>query len=189
VALFKNFISATSAPVVSLILKEADITLNMANGRGIKTTVLIEGAVLLFLSLAGIAEGLRLVIDRDPYTLYDPLGPGLYILLIGLGLMTLGIGHLVIHYRKPSIQERGPVDRKMQFRMIGTVAACAIYILLIKIAGYLPATLLFFFLELRIQGIKSWPFVILLSLVLSALSYFVFVQCCSMVFPRGIIFR
>jgi len=32
-------------------------------------TVLIEGVLLLVLSLAGIAEGLRLVIYKDPHTL------------------------------------------------------------------------------------------------------------------------
>jgi len=155
-----------------------------------KITILIEGSLLLLFSLAGLAEGLRLVIYKDPYTLYDPLGPGFYIILVGIGLMTLGAFHLVVNYRKPPIKkEEGPVDRKMKIRMASTVAACAIYILLIPFVGYLPATLLFFFLELRIQGIRSWPFVILLSLVLSALYYFVFVQCCSMVFPRGIFFR
>jgi putative tricarboxylic transport membrane protein len=152
-------------------------------------TVLIEGILLLILSLTGMAEGFRLVIYKDPYTLYDPLGPGLYIITIGIGLMALGVVHLIVNYRKPSIMEKVPVDRKMKIRMMSTVTACAIYILLINIIGYLLATIIFFFLELRVEGIKSWPLVVVLSLVLSVLYYLVFVQCCSMVFPRGIVFR
>jgi len=152
-------------------------------------TVLIEGILLLVLSLVGMAEGLRLVIHKDPYTLYDPLGPGLYIIAISIGLMALGVVHLIVNYRKPSIMEKVPVDREMKIRLMSTVAACAIYIFLISIVGYLLATILFFFLELRVQGIRSWPLVVALSLVLSALYYFIFVQCSSMVFPRGMIFR
>jgi len=154
-----------------------------------RITILIEGVLLLALSLAGIAEGLRLVIYKDPYTLYDPMGPGLYIIAIGIGLMTLGVVHLVLHYRKPPAMEMVPVDRKMKIRMMSTVVVCTIYVLLINLIGYLLATILFFFLEFRVQGIRSWPLVIVLSLVLSAFYYLIFVQYCSVVFPRGIIFR
>jgi len=71
---------------------------------------------------------------------------------------------------------------------MSTIAACALYIFLIRIIGYLLATIIFFFLEFRIEGNKSWPLVIVLSLVLSVLYYFIFVQWCSLVFPRGIFF-
>jgi hypothetical protein len=154
-----------------------------------KRTVLIEGTLFLVLGLAGMAEGLRLVIHKDPHTLYDPLGPGLYIIVIGIGLMTLGVVHLLVNYGKLSTMERVPVDKKMKIRVMSTVAACAIYIFLISIVGYLLATILFFFLEFRIERIKSWPLVVVLSLVLSGFYYLVFVQYCNMVFPRGIIFR
>lgn len=154
-----------------------------------RITILIEGVLLLALSLAGIAEGLRLVIYKDPYTLYDPMGPGLYIIALGIGLMALSVVHLVLHYRKPPAMEMVPVDRKMKIRMMSTVVVCTIYVLLINLIGYLLATILFFFLEFRVQGIRSWPLVIVLSLVLSAFYYLIFVQYCSVVFPRGIIFR
>ena len=154
-----------------------------------KITVLLEGTLLLVLSLVGMAEGLRLVIYKDPYILYDPLGPGFYIIAISIGLMAIGIVHLLSHSKKLFALEGMPVDKKMRIRMMSTVAACGIYIILISIIGYLLATIIFFFLELRVEGIKSWPLVVVLSLVLSVLYYFIFVQCCSMVFPRGMIFR
>jgi hypothetical protein len=153
-----------------------------------RIAVLAEGALLVVVSLMGIVEGLRLVIYKDPFTLYDPLGPGLYIVAIGIGLMAIGAVHLLVHSKKLPTMERVLVDRKLRIRMISTVGVCAIYIFLISITGYLLATILFFFLEFRVQGIKSWPFVIVLSLVLSALYYFIFVHYCSMVFPRGIFF-
>jgi len=154
-----------------------------------KITVLIEGILLLMVGLTGIAEGLRLVIYKDPYTLFDPLGPGFYAIAISIGLMALGMIHLLVNYRKPSEMEMVPVDKKMKIRLMSTVAAYVIYIVLISIVGYLLATIIFFFLEFRVERIKSWPLVAVLSLVLSGLYYLVFVHYCNMVFPRGIFFR
>jgi len=154
-----------------------------------RIAVLTEGALLVVVSLVGLTEGLRLVIYKDPYILYDPLGPGFYIIAISIGLMAIGIVHLLSHSKKLFALEGMPVDKKMRIRMMSTVVACVIYIFLIRIIGYPLATILFFFLEFRVQGIKSWPRVVILSLVLSALYYLVFVQYCSMVFPRGIFFR
>jgi hypothetical protein len=152
-------------------------------------TVLTEGALIVVVGLVGMAEGLRLIIHKDPYVLYDPLGPGLYIIAISIGLLAIGAIHLFGHSKKLSTMERVPIDRKFRIRMISTVAVCAVYIFLITIIGYLLATILFFFLEFRIEGIKSWPFTVVLSLVVSGLYYLVFVQYCSMVFPRGIFFN
>ena len=155
----------------------------------ITPSVLIEGILLLMLSLVAMGEGLRLVIDKDPYTLYDPLGPGLYAIAIGFGLMVVGVVYLIGNYRTPPTMEVVPVDKKMKMRLMSTVAACVIYIALISIVGYLLATIIFFFLEFRIERIRSWTWVVILSLVLSGLYYLVFVQYCNMVFPRGILFR
>lgn len=154
-----------------------------------KITHLIEGAVLLLLSLAGLAEGLRLVIYKDPYTVYDPLGPGLYIIAIGLGLMVLAIIHLIVQSRTAPVVQKVRADKTMRTRLISTVAACAVTIFLIHIIGYLPATVLFFLLQFRIQGIRSWPRVVALSVILSGLYYLVFVQYCGMVFPAGPFFK
>ncbi len=153
-----------------------------------KTAVLIEGICLIVLSLLGIGEGLRLIIWKDPYTLYDPLGPGLYVVAVGMGLIILGVVHLSLNYRKGPDAGKVPVDRKMRTRMALTVATCAVYVILINILGYLLGTLLFFLIQFRVQGIRSWFSVVALSLILSALSYLLFVQYCSVVFPRGVLF-
>ncbi len=154
-----------------------------------KITVLIEGILLLVLSVVSLAEGLRLIIYKEAYVLYDFLGPGFYLIAISIGLMALGVVHLIVNYGKLPTMERVPADRKMKIRMMSTVAACVIYTFLIGILGYLLATILFFFLEFRIERIKSWPLVVALSLFLSGLYYLFFVKYCSVIFPRGIFFR
>jgi hypothetical protein len=153
-----------------------------------RITILIEGVILLVLGVVAMAGGLRLVIYKDPHVLYDPLGPGPYIAAIGVGLMAIGVVYLVRNYRKSPTMDDVPVDRKTRIRIMSTIATCALYIFLIHIVGYLLATIIFFFLEFRIEGIKSWPLVVVLSLVLSALYYFIFVQSAGLVFPRGIFF-
>jgi hypothetical protein len=154
-----------------------------------RIAILTERALPVVVSLVGLTEGLRLVIYKDPYILYDPLGPGFYIIAISIGLMAIGIAHL-LGRSKGFLQVEGmPVDKRMRIKMMSTVAACVLYIFLIRIIGYPLATALFFFLEFRVQGIKSWPFIVFLSLILSVLYYFVFVHYCHMVFPRGIFFK
>ena len=136
-----------------------------------------------------MAEGMRLLLRKEPYTLYDPAGPGVYIIAVSIGIMIIGVLHPIVNYRKVSAMEKVPVDKKMRKRMMSTVAICAIYIFIINIVGYLLATIIFFFLDFRAEGVKPWPLVVVLSLVLSAFFYFTFVQYCSIVFPRGIFFR
>jgi hypothetical protein len=153
-----------------------------------RIVILTEGTLLVVVSLVGLTEGLRLVIYKDPYILYDPLGPGLYIIAISIGLMAMGIVHLLGRSKELLQVEGMPVVKRMRIKMMSTVAVCVIYIFLIRIIGYPLATVLFFFLEFKVQGIKSWPFIVFLSLILSVLYYLVFVHYCHMVFPRGIIF-
>jgi hypothetical protein len=154
-----------------------------------RRTVLIEGIVLIVIGLVAMAEGLRLTIYKEPNTLYDPLGPGYYAFAVSICLLTVSIGYLVAHFRNPARTEMVPVDRRMKVRLVSTVANCAIYVVLIGVIGYLLATIVFFFVEFRIEGLKSWLSVVILSLVLSGLYYMVFVKLCNMVLPAGMIFR
>jgi hypothetical protein len=154
-----------------------------------RMTVFVEGVLLISISLVAMAEGLRLVIYKDPYTLFDFLGPGYYALTVGICLLGVSIAYVVVHYRNPLPIEMVPVDKQMKIRLMSTVAACVIYIILIAVVGYLLATIIFFFLEFRIEGIKPWLLIIILSLVFSGFYYLVFVRLCNMVFPTGMIFQ
>jgi hypothetical protein len=151
-------------------------------------SALVQGALLLIISLVAIAEGLRLVINKEPNTLYDPLGPGWYAVAVGFGLMVVGVVFLIANYGNPSAEEAAPVDKKLRTKLVSTIAACVIYVALIGIVGYLLATIFFFFMQFRIEQIRSWALVVVLSLVLSGLYYVLFIRYCNMIFPKGIIF-
>jgi hypothetical protein len=153
-----------------------------------KMRVLIEGTLIIVFSLVAVVEGLRLILHRDPYILYDPLGPGFYILALSAGLMTLGVIHLIVNSRRLPCGEKVPVSKEMRRHLFSSIMVLAIYIFLIDLAGYLVATLIFNFLELRIAGVKSWGANIILTLILTIGYYVIFVKFCEMVFPRGVLF-
>ena len=148
--------------------------------------VLIEGALLLVISFIGLAESIHLVADIDPHTVYDTLGPGYYILFLSLALMVTGALHIVVNYGEGPAAAKVEVNMELRKRMIGMILALALYTLAISYVGYLISTVLFFLLEFRIVGIKSWRTSIILTLVLTTVYYIVFVKYCEMVFPRGL---
>lgn len=149
-------------------------------------TVLVEGILLLVFSFVCIFEGIHLVIYKDPHTLFDPIGPGFYVLTLSTFLMAVGFVHLIVNYKKNLDTEKVTISREMRKRMINMTAVLAIYILLINIIGYLLASIIFFLLEFRIVGIKSWPISIILTLLFTACFYVLFVHYCDMIFPHGI---
>jgi hypothetical protein len=150
-----------------------------------KKAVLIEGAILIALSLWAMTEGFRLVVDKDPNALYDVLGPGYYIFVLSVVLLTTGIAHLVVAREKVAAPP-APVTREMRVRLFGAIGAIVVYLLLISIIGYPLATVVFFLIQFRIVGITSWKLNLALTLAISTCYYFVFQEYCGMVFPRGI---
>lgn len=150
-----------------------------------KKAVLIEGAMLIALSLGAMTEGYRLVVDKDPNALYDVLGPGYYIFVLSFVLLATGIAHMVVA-REKAAAPPAPVTREMRVRLFGAIGAIVLYLFLISIIGYPPATVLFFLIQFRIVGIMSWKVNLALSLIITACYYFIFQEYCGMVFPRGI---
>lgn len=149
--------------------------------------VLIEGAVLLVISTISLVEGIRLVVEKDPQALYDPLGPDFYILFLGIAMMITAITHVVVNYTKPSSLQKVAPDQGMRIRMVGITVVCAAYICLISLIGYLWATLFFFLLGFKIIGVKSWATNLVLTFFLTAFYYIVFVKYCTMPLPKGIL--
>src|SRR4030043_1657789 len=95
-----------------------------------RIAILTERALPVVVSLVGLTEGLRLVIYKDPYILYCALGPGFYIIAISIGLMVIGIAHL-LGRSKGFLQVEGmPVDKRMRIRMMSTVAAFVFFFFL-----------------------------------------------------------
>ena len=151
-------------------------------------TAFLEGTLMVIIGILASLEGLRLVVYRDPMVVYDVLGPGYYILIVSIALMMTGLFHIIANRQKKSPVEKLPPKSTFGTQVLITVAVCAIYIYLITIVGYVAASVIFFALEFRVMGIRSWRVNFLLTAVLTGANYLVFVKYCEMVFPRGIFF-
>ena len=160
-----------------------------------KRKVLMEGLFFGVVVFVTIGESLRLITHRDPKVIYDVLGPGFYVLFLGIALMVVSVVHVFMSYRKSPGTEgvasnkgiglRAPLMSKTVVYMVGVFV---FYVASISIFGYLWPTLIFLFLEFWLAGVKSWITNIILTLVITATFYFVFLYYCSMVFPRGIFY-
>jgi len=159
-----------------------------------RRTIFIEGSVFTILSFLGLAEGFRLLMEPHSANIsYDIVGPGSYILAFSFGLFVVGVIHVITNYRKAravnKTMDKTPAEKQMRMRMFTTIAAFALYAFLINIVGYLVATIVYFILQFRIEGIKSWLHNVILTLVLSGGLYLIFVQLCNTIFPRSILFK
>ncbi len=153
-----------------------------------RAMVLGESVVLLFASLVTLGEGIRIIARRDPQTRLDVLGPGSYVLILGILLMAASLFYLVVNYRKALSSGGIAAPLKMRMRVMKTIGAMAIYVLLIYLAGYLVASIVFFLLIFKIVGVKFWPTTIILTLLLTFVYYVIFVHYADMIFPRGFLF-
>ena len=150
---------------------------------------LIEIILILAISVVTIIEGLRLTLYKDPSILYDPLGPGIYTLFLGIALLAVDIFYIAAHYRKGLIGKKTAEGQGMNKKVPGIVVVCATYLILIEIVGYMLASLAFFLIMFTVVGIKSLRKKIILTLSVTAAYYFTFVYYGGIIFPRGIVFN
>jgi hypothetical protein len=154
---------------------------------------LIEGILFLGLGLVGALEGIRLVRKVDPDSIKDVLGPGYYVISLGIILMVIGLAHLGNNWRLPGF-ERGKAttadgprtNKAVPLYMTGVFA---VYVTLIYLIGYLMSTLIFFFLEFWLAGVRSWRRNLILTAVVTAVFYVIFIQYCNLVFPQGLFIK
>ena len=101
--------------------------------------------------------------------------------------MGTGLIHLIFNGRKEHHLKKKDRNRETRMKMFGMLAALVLFTILIYILGFLAASAIFFLLEFRIVGIKSWTTNVVLTSIITALYYVVFVHYCNMIFPQGII--
>jgi hypothetical protein len=148
----------------------------------------IEAAVLEVIGGAGIYEGLRLNLLPDTQSIQGAIRPGSYILIVSVFLVVTGIAYFLKHFKQKEDVKK-VLGKAVKGRGFGMLLILGIYILLIDVAGYLFASVVFFLLEFRMVGIRSLPKNVGLTAVLVGVYYVVFVHFCSMSFPGGILFR
>jgi len=159
-----------------------------------KTRQIIEGLTLSIISLGSIVEGVRLVISRDPRLVSDILGPGPYIICLGVVLLVATAIYILRHNGKEYPQHvsahSGRRWRKVfNGKQVPAIMALAMYLILIQISGYLISTTLFYVVAFRLFGVKSWVVSTVTAVVVAVVCNVVFIYYAAMVFPRGLVWR
>jgi putative tricarboxylic transport membrane protein len=162
-------------------------TASIKGSRNINRGALIEGIIILILGVVAFSESIRLILEKDPTTVYDAIGPGYYVFFLSLLLLVAGVAHLMSNLRKRVIKSVF-MKKGVRTKILSMIGTLALYLILIDVLGYLSSTLIFFLVEFRLAGVTSWRTTILMTLIVTAAYYFVFVEYCSMVFPRGIFY-
>lgn len=145
----------------------------------------IGGAIILGASFVSLLEGWRLISERDPNVLYDPLGPGWYIVAVAGCAALAGITYMVANLtgRPPKVAEREPVS----LRLIGTVGLSIMYALSIYAFGYFISTILYLVLQYRLMGVETWVKSAIYGVVTSIVLWLVFVYYSDIIFPAGVL--
>ncbi|MFC1820143.1 tripartite tricarboxylate transporter TctB family protein [Thermodesulfobacteriota bacterium] len=147
----------------------------------------LEGVLILVVSLIGLAEGVRLTVFKEPYILYDVIGPGYYIVIISGLLFIPGIIRLLDFGKTNEHTEPGE-NKGMKMRVVLLFGALVLYIFLMTIFGYFPATLFFLLISFRILGVKSLITNLVGSTAVAGAYYVIFIKYCHMVLPRGMFY-
>ena len=155
-----------------------------------KRTALIEGCVLFLIGVCGLYGGLTSYVNRDARTQSSAMAPGMYVLFISVAVMLTALVYVFLTYKKvPRRTTSVNLDKAqapwMSTNVICVVSAFAIYAYLIQWIGYVVPTIIFLLVEFRLLGVKSWKRNIVLTAIVVAIFYVVFIKYCEMVFPRG----
>ena len=163
----------------------ASIRTAMAPLEGFRLQVWIGGGVILGLGVMGLLEAWRLITERDPTVLYDPLGPGWYIMVVAGGAVLAGSTYLVAHLW--GRQEETEIVEPVGFRLVATIGLSFLYAGSIYVFGYFISTILFLTLQYRVLGIESWVKAVPLGVLTASVLWLVFVHYSDMIFPPGIV--
>jgi putative tricarboxylic transport membrane protein len=139
--------------------------------------IFVFGAVTAYLS------------TRMPIGGFRVPGPGMFPLCLGLLLMVLSsvfaVGALLRDRRMGEEEARLPGTATSPKAVVGFMAAIAAATALLGVLGYAPTAFLLVLTLLRMSGVKSWRWNILIALPASIGSHFLFVQWLKIPFPHG----
>jgi putative tricarboxylic transport membrane protein len=148
--------------------------------------ILLERIVLLGMSIIGIVQGVYLISRPEFFADYDKVGPGRSLIVVSLLLMITVIIHIMRHGNNLHKEKQEPGIQGATTRLWYSMGILVIYITLLHIIGFLPATFIFFFLMFRFFGVRSWLKNTFLSTVFSISIYVIFVIALNTELPRGL---
>lgn len=154
--------------------------------------VLIEGILFLVIGLLNIAESLRLTLTMRQPGIYDVVGPDRYSFIVGFALVTAAVSYIFSQRKQTSnVKERKSNEEKKEksglVKVVGIIGILSLYAILIPTIGYFLASVVFFFLMLKILGLSSWILGIILSVGMTLIYLLIFGYFLGVILPKGFI--
>jgi uncharacterized protein YjeT (DUF2065 family) len=144
------------------------------------------GLALVLIGAVIAWDGWRLWQDERAESMFDPLGPDRYIILMG-GLLIL-TGTVILLSRPASTASAARVDMGERYRIpVAFMIVLAAYALLIPLLGHTGATFLFFLAAFFLAGRRNLMATLLTSTVSATIFYVLFPYFADMPLPRGIL--
>lgn len=154
-----------------------------------RRTVLVEGTILIGIGAVSLVEAIRLILQRDAITIHEMIGPDIYVLLLGIGLLATGLLYIWTNYKKlPPGKNTSWSWAQIDAKLAGTFLLTSAYVYSIGTLGYFVSSLLFLIAAFKCSGVASWRVTLLLSAAIASGYYILFVEYCEVIFPKGILF-
>ncbi len=121
----------------------------------------------------------------------DRPGAGFYPLLVGIGLVGLSLPLFVQSLKQKEIrkEDQDPFPQGKDLRRVASVALALIfYVVFLKSLGYGICSALLMGAILKLLGMRSWPKIVLASILTAAISYYLFASVLDAALPRGSLF-
>ncbi len=121
-------------------------------------------------------------------TLHQP-GPGFLFFWTSIVTAILSVTIVMISLRKrpPEEAQQPAFGKKNVTKIVLVLISLFLYALLMEQLGFLIVTLLFFVFLLGAIEKKRWPLVVLVSLIVTAVSYLVFEKALQSQLPKGLL--
>mgnify|MGYP001594841211 CR=1 FL=1 len=144
----------------------------------------ISGSFWLLFSLFISYESYKLGLG----TLHQP-GPGFLFFWTGIVVAILALFIILMSVRKPfpDEAEAQAFEGSNVRKVLLVLSSLFVYALLMEWLGFFIVTLLLFFFLLGVIEKKKWWFAILVSLIVTALSYLLFETALQSQLPKGIL--
>lgn len=157
-----------------------------------QSMVIAECAALLIIGMLGFTGGVNSYLSMDARMQSSTMKPGMYVcgLSIAMIIAALAYAYYGLKQAPSGPEEQAGESRKKESgaRISLVLGAVGLYAYLISLVGYLPSTLLFLMAQFRLFGVDSLWRNIVVSGVVAAMFYLVFIQYGGMVFPHASLF-
>jgi hypothetical protein len=144
----------------------------------------VDCALLGGVSILGIYEGIRHL--HAPSFTPEPLGPGLYLLVLSVVLLLAVAAEIAVHHQGRTNTKRAEGKKMTSFfrnPVAQTFLGLILYTILLQYIGYFISTLCFLVVCIRIFGEKRWLWVIFSGSGLALVFYVLFLKLAGVPLP------